>query len=85
MKAADFTTGLRVGLRGKGFLGGLSLAAVGLHLASSRGLLMGGGGRGTLTSRRWGEGEGRRGRTMLTGWLPLEMGPGRRGSTSLLV
>lgn len=80
-----FTTGLRVGLRGRGFFGGLSLAAVGLHLASSWDLLIGGGGRGTLTSRRWGEGAGRRGRTMLTGCVPLEVGPGLRGSTSLLV
>lgn len=85
MKTVVLTTGLRVGLRGRGFLGGLSLAAVGLHLASSRDLLVGGGGRGTLTSRKWGEGAGRSGWTMLTGWVPLEAGPGRRGRTSLLV
>ncbi|TNN37392.1 hypothetical protein EYF80_052460 [Liparis tanakae] len=82
------TSGDRVGLRGRGFLGGLSLWGVEGDLAGpAGGLAAGRGGRTTLRSRAPPRGDwaGLRGRTMLTGWVPLGEGPGLRGSTSLLV
>lgn len=84
----DLTSGDRVGLRGRGFLGGLSLCGVGGVLeGATGGFPAGRGGRTTLSSRGppWGLGVGLRGRTMLTGWVPLGEGPGLRGRTSLLV
>lgn len=82
------TSGDRVGLRGRGFLGGLSLCRVGGVLdGADGGLPAGRGGRTNLRSREppWGDGAGLRGRTMLIGWVPLGAGPGLRGRTSLLV
>ena len=84
----DITSGDRVGLRGRGFLGGLSLCGVAGDLeGAAGGFPAGRGGRTTLRSREppWGLGAGLRGRTMLTGWVPLGAGPGLRGRTSLLV
>ena len=82
------TSGDRVGFRGRGFLGGLSLCGVPGDLGGAvGGLLAGRGGRTTLTSREppMGDWLGLRGRTMFTGWVPLDTGPGLRGRTSLLV
>lgn len=82
------TSGDRVGFRGRGFLGGLSLCGVWGDLGGAAGGLPAGrGGRTTLRPRGppWGDGAGLRGRTMLTGWVPLGAGPGLRGRTSLLV
>ena len=86
LTSPGLTSGERVGLRGSGFLGGVSFCGVPGDLGGAEsGLLMGNGGRGTLKSRGVprGEGAGLKGRTMLTGWAPLGMGPGRRGRTSL--
>lgn len=84
----ELTNGDRVGLRGRGFLGGLSLCEVGGDLGGAAGgLPVGKGGRSTLGfwGAAWGAGAGLKGRTMLTGWVPLGAGPGLRGRTSLLV
>ena len=82
------TSGERVGLRGRGFLGGLSLCGVWGDLGGAAGgLPAGSGGRTALRSRGppWGDGAGLRGRTTLTGWVPLGTRPGLSGRTSLLV
>lgn len=69
------TNGDRVGLRGRGFLGGLSLCGVGWGLGggATGGFPAGRGGRPTsrCLGPPWGDGAGLRGRTMLTGWMPL--------------
>lgn len=84
----DLTSGDLVGLRGRGFLGGLNLCGVCGDLGGAAGgLPVGRGGRTALRSwgPPWAAGAGLRGRTMLTGWVPLGTGPGLRGRTSLLV
>ena len=77
-----------MGLRGRGFVGGLSLCGVGGNLGAAAGGLPGRRGwQPTFGSLEplCGDEAGLRGRTMLTGWVPFGAGPGLRGRASLLV
>lgn len=70
-----------MGLKGRGFLGGLGLCGVGGALEWATECST------TLVPRGpvLGDEVALKGRTMFTGWVSLDAGPGLRGRTSLLV